>query len=59
MFVIISNIFCSTDINECEDPAVASRCVENAECCNLPAHYICKCNRGFEGDGEEECRGIS
>lgn len=45
------------DINECENPAIAARCVENAECCNLPAHFICKCNRGFEGDGEEECRG--
>lgn len=45
------------DINECEDPAVSARCVANAECCNLPAHFICKCNRGFEGDGEEECRG--
>lgn len=45
------------DINECNDPAIAARCVKNAECCNLPAHFICKCNRGFEGDGEEECRG--
>lgn len=47
------------DINECEDPAIASRCVQNAECCNLPAHFICKCSRGFEGDGEEECRGTA
>lgn len=45
------------DIDECEDPSVAARCVENAECCNLPAHFLCKCLPGFEGDGEEECRG--
>jgi hypothetical protein len=45
------------DINECDDPAVAARCVANAECCNLPAHYLCKCKTGFEGDGEVECRG--
>lgn len=46
------------DVNECEDPTISARCVKNAECCNLPAHFICKCNRGFEGDGEEECRGL-
>ena len=46
-----------TDIDECANPALASKCVENAECCNLPAHYVCKCKSGFEGDGEVECRG--
>lgn len=45
------------DIDECEDPAIAARCVENAECCNLPAHFVCKCKPGFEGDGEELCLG--
>ncbi|KAK3931322.1 Fibrillin-1, partial [Frankliniella fusca] len=47
------------DINECDDPAVAARCVANAECCNLPAHFVCRCLPGFEGDGEEECRDIN
>ena len=46
-----------TDIDECANPALASKCVENAECCNLPAHFVCKCGEGFEGDGEVECRG--
>ena len=46
-----------TDIDECANPALASKCVENAECCNLPAHFVCKCREGFEGDGEVECRG--
>ena len=32
------------DIDECKDPELASLCVENAECCNLPAHSVCKCN---------------
>jgi len=45
------------DINECEDPAIASRCVQNAECCNLPSHFLCKCKPGFVGDGEVECKG--
>lgn len=45
------------DINECEIPEFSNRCVANAECCNLPAHFVCKCKEGFEGDGEVECRG--
>ncbi len=48
-----------SDINECADPSIAARCVPNAECCNLPAHFLCKCKPGFEGDGEIECRGKS
>ena len=47
----------SSDIDECKIPEYASKCVENAECCNLPAHYVCKCKEGFEGDGSIECRG--
>ena len=47
------------DIDECLDPAVAARCVENAECCNLPAHFACKCKPGYEGDGEELCTGTT
>lgn len=50
-------ISCFADINECDDPAVAARCVANAECCNLPAHFLCRCLPGFEGDGEVACRG--
>ncbi|KAF7264157.1 hypothetical protein GWI33_000523 [Rhynchophorus ferrugineus] len=47
-----------SDINECDDPAIAARCVENAECCNLPAHFLCKCKPGFQGDGEAQCTGL-
>jgi hypothetical protein len=47
-----------TDIDECQDPSIAARCVENAECCNLPAHFACKCKAGFEGDGEVHCSDI-
>ena len=36
---------------------MARKCVDNAECCNLPAEYVCKCKPGFEGDGQVECRG--
>ena len=45
------------DIDECQIAEYSSTCVENAECCNLPAHYVCKCKDGFEGDGSIECRG--
>ena len=45
------------DIDECSIPELAGKCVENAECCNLPAEYVCKCKQGFEGDGQVECRG--
>ena len=51
------NPFSLADIDECLDPELAARCVPNAECCNLPAHYVCKCKEGFEGKGDEECRG--
>lgn len=51
------NFFFFVDIDECADPAIASRCVANAECCNVPAHFVCKCKPGFEGDGEELCTG--
>ena len=45
------------DIDECQIPQLAAKCVDNAECCNLPAEYICKCKPGFEGDGQVECLG--
>ena len=51
------NIFFVADIDECQIPELSRKCVENAECCNLPAEYVCKCKPGFEGDGQVECRG--
>lgn len=52
------NFFLSfVDIDECQIPELKSRCVQNAECCNLPAHFICKCLPGYDGDGEVECKG--
>ena len=52
-----SFILLFSDIDECAIPELAGKCVENAECCNLPAEYVCKCRPGFEGDGQLECRG--
>ena len=51
--------FSIKDIDECKNPELAAKCVENAECCNLPAHYSCKCKPGFQGDGEKQCLGKS
>ena len=52
-----TELFIFSDIDECAIPELAGKCVENAECCNLPAEYVCKCRPGFEGDGQVECRG--
>ena len=52
-----TKLFFVLDIDECQIPELARKCVENAECCNLPAEYVCKCKPGFEGDGQVECRG--
>ena len=41
--------FTCHDINECEDPVLSKFCVENSECCNLPGHFVCKCQNGYEG----------
>lgn len=49
----------STDINECDNPVFAARCVENAECCNLPSHFLCKCKSGYIGDGEVHCEDVN
>ncbi|CAN7942616.1 unnamed protein product, partial [Ixodes pacificus] len=46
------------DINECEIPALAALCVENAECCNLPGHYVCKCKHGFTGNATVACNDV-
>ena len=46
------------DINECEDPTLSSFCVENAECCNLPGYFVCKCRDGYEGNGTQSCRDV-
>lgn len=39
-------------------PAIAARCVENAECCNLPSNFLCKCKSGYIGDGEVHCEDV-
>ena len=58
MFLSVRRVkFLFSDIDECAIPELAGKCVDNAECCNLPAEYVCKCKPGFEGDGQVECRG--
>jgi hypothetical protein len=51
--------FFFADIDECLIPELASKCVANAECCNLPGHYFCKCKDGFTGQGDESCSGMN
>lgn len=56
---LIARWYVSADINECDNPAFASRCVENAECCNLPSNFLCKCKSGYIGDGEVHCEDVN
>ncbi|KYN12619.1 Nidogen-2 [Trachymyrmex cornetzi] len=55
----IINDIISLDINECDDPAIARRCVENAECCNLPSNFLCQCKSGYIGNGEVHCEDVN
>lgn len=43
------------DIDECEDE---NNCDLNALCTNTDGSYICRCLRGYEGDGRY-CIGIN
>lgn len=38
------------DIDECES-AVSNNCNVNALCTNTEGSYVCRCQRGYEGDG--------
>lgn len=62
-FILISNFvhfgFSFIDINECEIPSLAALCGENAECCNLPGHFVCRCMPGFTGNATESCTDIN
>jgi hypothetical protein len=41
------------DVDECRSDS--TRCAENARCINTPGSHICKCERGFHGDGVTSC----
>ena len=48
MLIIIYN----PDVNECQSDAL-NECEPNALCTNTEGSYICRCLRGFEGDGRQ------
>lgn len=58
-FCIEFHVHTHTDINECEEPTLAALCADNAECCNLPGHFVCKCKPGFTGNATDSCTGKS
>ena len=43
------------DVDEC---AVENECDSNAPCTNTEGSYVCRCVRGYEGDGKY-CIGIT
>ncbi|XP_023325822.1 multiple epidermal growth factor-like domains protein 8 [Eurytemora carolleeae] len=42
------------DIDECK--LNIHKCHSKATCKNVPGSYLCSCNKGFAGDGFNECR---
>ena len=48
-FVHFTFIFIFSDIDECENGE--NSCHENALCSNTAGSYVCRCIRGFDGDG--------
>ena len=47
--------FFVTDIDECQSQDT-NNCSVNALCTNTEGSYVCRCQRGYEGDGVI-CRG--
>ena len=44
-------MICFLDINECL--LRKTKCSPNAQCINTQGSYSCKCQDGYEGDGEK------
>ena len=42
--------FPPSDVDECSS-LEANRCHENAMCTNTEGSYVCRCKKGFEGNG--------
>ena len=55
-FAYVSALFqltveiCVSDKNECVD---GSTCGQNAECVNTEGSYMCVCEYGYNGDGQD------
>ena len=50
--IIILIIIYNPDVDECQSDAL-NECEPNALCTNTEGSYICRCLRGFEGDGRQ------
>ena len=55
--ILLSNHFCYcfVDLDECNSP-IGHACDPNALCTNTEGSYVCRCIRGFKGDGRN-CTG--
>lgn len=47
--------FSNSDLDECASPE-SNECDSNALCTNTEGSYVCRCIKGFEGDGRN-CTG--
>ena len=52
--VLVLLVLFNTDVNECEEDV----CDSNARCFNTEGSHVCRCRRGFTGDGKT-CTGIN
>ena len=50
--IIIVIIIYNPDVDQCQSDAL-NECKPNALCTNTEGSYICRCLRGFEGDGRQ------
>ena len=48
-------MFLLSDTDECASPET-NECDSNALCTNTDGSYVCRCVKGFEGDGKT-CKG--
>ena len=45
------NLFQCADVDECQSPET-NQCDPNALCTNTEGFYVCRCLKGYTGDGQ-------
>lgn len=47
----ITSLFQCADVDECQSPET-NQCDHNALCTNTEGFYVCRCLKGYTGDGQ-------